>query len=358
MPFDRPTLAALNDRIRADFRSRLSISGLLLRRAMAGVFASVWAGSVHELHGHLAWAVRQLFPATAEREYLLQMAAFYGLTPTPATYAAGTATATGTNGTVIPAGTVLVRDDGFTYTVDAEATVAGGEATVSFTADLAGVDGNIGGVGWVSDELELESPIAGLSSTLSVTTEVSGGNDEEATEPFRARFSLFLQQPPAGGADQDYEAWALEVAGVTRAWVYPHEDGLGTVVVRFVRDGDDPIFPDAGEVAAVQAKLEEERPVTAEVTAAAPVALDVDMTIAVVPDTSAVRTAVEGELADMFSRMAEPGDGAGRGTIKLSQILVAIGTADGVTDFTLVSPVADVVPDVGELPVLGTITWS
>lgn len=358
MPFDRPTLAELTERIRADFRSRLSIVGSLLRRFMAGVLAVVWAGAVHELHGHIVWAVRQLFPATAEREYLLRAAAFDGLTLTPATYASGQATATGTNGTLIPTGTVLVRDDGFTYTTTADATIAGGTATVLFTADLAGDEGNIGGVGFGSDTLELESPIAGVTSTLTVSTEVTGGNDEEDIEDFRARYELSKQTPPTGGSDGDYEMWALEVAGVTRAWIYRHEDGLGTVTVRFVRDDDVSIFPDAGEVATVQAYLDSQRPTTAEVTAASPIDLPVAMTIAVTPDTTAVRDAVEDELTDMLKRVAAPGDGAGRGTIKLSQILIAIGIADGVTDFTLTSPAADVVPAVGELATLGTITWT
>jgi uncharacterized phage protein gp47/JayE len=353
VPFDRPTLPALLDRIRSDFRSRLGITGSLLRRAVASVFAAVWAGAVHMLHGHLEWLSRQLFPRTAEREYLLQHASLYGLTPIAATFAGGTVTATGVNDSVIPADTVLVRDDGATYLVTDEAVIAGGTATLTVVATLAGVAGNMA----AGETLVLETPIAGVDSTVTVVV-IEGGNDEETTERFRARFELRLSEPPAGGSDQDYVGWALEVAGVTRVWGYRHENGLGTVVVRFVRDDDDDIFPSAGEVEAVQEKLDAERPTTAEVTAAAPDPLAVDMTIAVTPDTSVVRAAVEAEIGDMFRRVAEPGDGAGRGTIKLSQILVAIGVSAGVTDFTLTSPVADVVPDIGELPIVGTITWS
>jgi uncharacterized phage protein gp47/JayE len=345
-------LAELITRVRADFRSRLEIAGALLRRAMANVFAVVWAGAVHMLHGHLDWAVRQLFADTAEREYLLRMAAMYGITPTPATFADGSVTATGVNGTVIPLGTALVRDDGATYTTTLEATIASGTATVLVIADLAGADGNMD----VGDQLSLESPIAGADSTTTVVL-ISGGTDEETTEATRARFLLRRRKTPQGGNDADYESWALEVAGVTRAWVFPHEDGLGTVTVRFVRDDDASIFPDAGEVADVQTNLDANRPVTAEVTAEAPVALAVAFTIAVTPDTTAVRDAVEAELTDLLFREAEPGDGAGSGTILLSKIRTAIGVATGVTDYTLTVPAADVVPATGELAVLGVITW-
>lgn len=356
MPFARPTLSDLVDRVRSDFRSRLGLAGPLLRRAMADVFGSVVAGAAHMLHGHIEWAARQIFADTAERAYLLRLAAMYGISPTPATFASGTVTATGVNGSTILTGEILLEpDSGQTFQVTADATIAAGTAAVSVQAVTAGDAGNFdAGV-----TLTFESPIAGVDADVTVAAPgISGGFDEEDTEGTRDRLLLRLREPPAGGADQDYEAWALAVAGVTRAWVYPTEDGPGTVVVRFVLDDEPDIFPDAAAVAAVQAALDEERPITAEVTAEAPTPLEVDFTIAVTPNTAAVKAAVEAELADLMLREAEPGDGAGRGTIKLSRIQVAIGLADGVEDFTLTVPAADVVPAVGELAVVGVVTWA
>ena len=86
------------------------------------------------------------------------------------------------------------------------------------------------------------APAASTATVNSTATVTSGGLvdgvDEESTDALGARLALRLQQPPEGGADHDYEAWALGVTGVTRVWVYRHELGLGTVVVRFVRDND------------------------------------------------------------------------------------------------------------------------
>jgi uncharacterized phage protein gp47/JayE len=149
------------------------------------------------------------------------------------------------------------------------------------------------------------------------------------------------------------------VAGVTRVWVYRRENGLGTVVVRFVRDNDvGSIFPDSGEVAAVQASLDANRPVTAVATAVAPTSLAVAFTLHIVPDTADIRVAVAAELADLFSQLAAPGDGAVRGTVPLSKIRGAISDAQGATgDYTLTVPSADVVPALGQLPSVGTITW-
>lgn len=355
MPFSRPSLAELITRIGGDLRGRLEIGGPLLRRAMADVLAAVWAGGVHTLYGFLDWLAKQLFADSAEREQLLRAAALYGITPTPATFATGNVTATGTNGSSILAGTILRLDAATSYSVVTGQVIASGTATLPVKAVLAGAAANLA----ATATLTFETPVAGVTSTATVATGgIAGGVDEEGTEEVRDRYKLRLQEPPEGGADQDYEAWALAVAGVTRAWVYPSELGLGTVVVRFVLDGDlVSIFPDAGEVAAVQAALDAQRPITAVATAVAPTNLAVAFTIHIVPDNADTRAAVTAELADLLFRVAEPGNGAGRGTVLLSQISTAIGVAEGVTDYTVTVPAANVVPGTGQLPTAGTITW-
>jgi uncharacterized phage protein gp47/JayE len=234
-------------------------------------------------------------------------------------------------------------------------TISAGTATLPVIAVIAGIFGNVP----VATALTFETPIAGVSSSATVATGgLAGGNDQETNAEVFDRYLLRLREPPEGGADQDYEGWALAVAGVTRAWTYRNELGLGTVVVRFVRDLDVSIFPDAGEVAAVQAALAAKRPTTAEVTAVAPTALTVAFTVHVVPDNADTRAAVTAELVDLFARVAEPGDGAGRGTVLLSAINTSVGVAEGVTDYTVTVPSASVVPSTGQLPVVGTITWA
>ena len=321
---------------------------------MADVLAQVWAAVVYLLHGHLDWLSDQLFGDTAEREFLLRLAAMYGITPTPATFASGTTLATGVNGSVILAGASLVRDDGATYEVTVGGTISGGVLSITIQADEAGVGGNM----LTSDVLDFESPITGVDSEVTVETPgIEGGNDEESTEELRVRYLLRLREPPQGGNDQDYEGWALAVAGVTRVWIYRHESGLGTLAIRFVRDGEIPIFPSAPEVATVQAAIDLERPTTAEPTVVAPVDDPIAFTLAVVPNTAAVQAAVEAELDDLFFRDAEPGDGAGRGTVLLSAIQTAIGVSAGVTDYTLTTPAANVVPALGDLSTRGAMTY-
>lgn len=353
MPFARPQLVDLVARVTGDLRGRLEIEGTILRRAMADVLGSVWGGGIHLLYGAMDWWAKQLFGDTAEREQLLRNAKPYGITLDPAEFATGTVLATGTNGVSILAGTILSLDAVTKYSVTTSQVISGGNATLPVQAVLAGSAANI----TTGTSLTFDSPIPGVSSSATVLTDIAGGVDEEDIEHLRTRYLLRKQEPPEGGADHDYVQWALD-AGATRAWVYENENGLGTVVVRFVRDQDvGSIFPDAGEVAAVQAKFDAERPMCAKPTAQAPTNLATAFTIHVVPDNADTRAAVSAELDDLFARAGAAGDGLGRGTVLLSQMRTAIGNAEGVTDYTMTAPAADVVPALGQLPTRGTITW-
>jgi uncharacterized phage protein gp47/JayE len=203
--------------------------------------------------------------------------------------------------------------------------------------------------------LSLVSPIVGVTPSATAGV-LSGGADVETDDALRSRLLARIQNPPQGGAASDYVAWALQVSGVTRAWVFAQELGPGTLTVRFVRDNDGTgaaILPDAGEVAAVQAYINARRPVTAQVTVVAPTANALNFTISgLTPSTSAVRAAVQTELQDLLLREAVPG-----GTILLSHIRAAISSATGENDFTLTSPSANVTNATGQISTMGNITW-
>ena len=349
MPFSRPTLQELINRTSADAVARLGLEELLRRDDMQ-VLARVLAGASHNLHGHVAWLAEQVIIDTAEAEYLARWANIWGVDRKPAAAAAGNVTLTGNNGVVIPAGTSLVRSDGVEYTTDAEATIASGTATAAVTAVVAGAAGNaLAGVA-----VNLTTAIAGLASQATVAAGgLVGGAYIETDAALRARLLARIQAPPHGGAKADYVTWALEVPGVTRAWVYPGELGLGTITVRFVRDDDASIIPDAAEVQAVQDYIDARRPVTADVTVVAPIAVPLNLTIALTPNTSTVQAAVQAEIADLLRREAEPG-----GTILISHIREAISLAAGETNHVLTVPAADVAHTTGQIAMMGAITWA
>jgi uncharacterized phage protein gp47/JayE len=350
MPFPRPDLAALIDRAASDIETRLPGVDARLRRSNLNVLARVHAGAAHGLYGYLDWLSRQVIYDTAEQDILERWTGIWGISRKAAAPAKGNLNFTGTNGAVIPAGTLLQRSDNAQFTTDAEATIVVGTATVAITAQAAGQSGNTA----ANAKLTLASVISGVNTQATVATGgLTQGAEIEADDDLRARFLARIRQPPHGGASFDYVTWALEVAGVTRAWVYSLELGAGTVTVRFVRDDDASIIPDAGEVAAVQAYIDALRPVTADVTVVAPVAVALNFSIQLVTATTqAVKDAVTAELTDLLRREAEPG-----GTILISHIREAVSIAAGEYDHVLTVPAANVTHTVGQIATMGTITW-
>ena len=351
MPFARPTLTDLIDRAAGDFAARLPGADARLRRSNLGVMARAHSGAVHGLYGHLDFISRQIILDTADAEFLDRWGSVWGISRKAAAPAKGNVTFTGADGTNIPAGTQLLRSDGAAFTTDALGVIAGGSALIAATASVAGAAGNT----VLNSPLTLAAPIAGANGVATVAAGgLAQGADAETDDSLRARLVARISLPPQGGAKTDYVAWALQVAGVTRAWCYPQELGAGTVTVRFVRDLDaGTIIPDAGEVAAVQAYIDALRPVTANVTVLAPIAVPLAFTFTVIdPNTQAVKDAITAALTDLLSREASPG-----GTILLSHIREAVSNAAGENNFTMTAPAADVVSATGNMSTLGVITY-
>jgi len=347
--YSRPTLAEIIQRVSNDVLSRLSQADVL-RRADAEVYARAMAGVAHGLYGFIDWLSAQLIYDTATVEILDRWCSIWGVTRKPAAGATGSVGFVVAAGAVIPSGTLLQALDGVQYATTSDATVVGLAASAPVAAVVAAAAGNRG----AGQSLTLVSPLVGVQSTATAGL-LSGGADIETDDALRARLLSRIQQPPHGGNANDYVAWALEVAGVTRAWCYPAELGLGTVTVRFTRDNDGSgaaIIPDAGEVAAVQAYIDALRPVTAVLTVVAPVAVPLAFSIALTPNTAAVQAAVQAELQDLITREAVPG-----GTLLLSHIRAAISAAAGETNYVMSAPSADVTNTTGNITTLGTITW-
>ena len=330
MSFARPTLPQIRDRAIVDLGPAAR-----LRRSPERAIAVAIAGASHGLHGHLDWASRQMTPLYCDDDQLVAWGTIFGVTRKQPTKATGSATFTGTNGTIVASGTTLQLSDGTRFATTASGTVAAGTVTIAIESEDYSSDGNCD----AGATIRVTSPISGLNSDGVTDDDISDGTDLEEIETYRARILERLQDAPQGGSTADYKAWIKATAGVDvlEAYVYPALDGAGTVGWTFTITGNDPI-PGAPALALVQTDIDAQRPVDMRsATGFLPIAQPVTYSIQLSPNTTTVQDAVKAALQDLHRREAEPG-----GTLLLSRINEAISTAAGESDHVLVTPAADV----------------
>lgn len=350
MPASLPTLQTLIQRIATDLQSYLAGTNPFLRRMFLTVIGRVQAGAVHGLYGHQGWIAKQIMVDQCEADTLARWANILGKPQDQAVASSGQVVCAGSETTVIPAGTVLVRSDTTQYVTSADATITNGSATPMVVASVPAAAGDCP----AGMTLTFASPIAGINATATVGAGgIGGGADVEGIDAWRARVLARLQMPPRAGTKSDYEEWALEVPGITRAWCSPMELGPGTVTVRVMTDNaPDGPFADATAVAAVLAYLQSVCPVDATPYVFTPTPDPLNPTIHLIPDSVANRAAVTASLNELLTLEAVPG-----GTIPLSHFEEAIGNTVGITDFVLTSPNAAVVAPTGSMTTLGAIAW-
>lgn len=317
------------------------------------VRATILASAIEGLYQHQQWMVRQIFPDTAETEQLDRHAQLHGITRKAAVAATGSITFSGTPGSAIGVGVEAKTADGLAFVTTASGSVGGG-GTVSLDAQatLPGAAGNVAS----GTALTLTSPPAGVVSAASVDS-MTGGAETEADADLLARLLDVLRNPPAGGNAYDYRRWALEVAGVESAFVYPLRRGIGTVDVVVVAAGT--ALPSTQLVDDVQAYLDDRRPVACkDVLVLAPTELDVPVTVQVSLVAGAtllsVTALIEAALAEYFNGL-NPGE-----TAVKSRIEALVSDLTGVADRVVSLPAANVVPAVNTSVVewcrLGTVT--
>lgn len=330
--------------------SRLGVGPFLPRSAL-GVLARVLAGSSHLELGAIERQALDLFAETAVGPALERLASEHGLSRRVATFAAGSARFTGSDGSFIPVGAELQRpSDAEPYRVSVGGVVAGGSIDLPIRGTQAGAAANAP----EGQALNLVNPLAGIDSgaTLVGTDGASGGGDAETDSSLRSRLLNRRRNPIRGGAEDDYPIWAREVPGVDTAFALPAHLGLGSVgVVITAPDESGGPSPSAQLVAQVQAYIDARRPVTALALVFGPTVVDVDLSLRVTPTTQDARDAVAASVADFLRRIPTGG------TVLVSQLREAISAAPGETDHTLFAPTADIELAVGEIARLGVITW-
>ena len=228
----------------------------------------------------------------------------------------------------------------------------GGTVNVAAWALTAGAEGNLS----VGASLELVTPSSGLTGAVVVS--MVGGLASEPDADLRVRLLEVMRNAPAGGNAADYKRWALEVPGVSRAFVFGNRAGLGSVDVAIMTPTG---LPSGGLITQVEAYIADRRPVTAAVLVLQPDLVDVDVTatITLAGTTLPVAQAAAQAALTAYIDSLQPGD-----TVYRSKLIAAIQDVDGVVAVNIgtMLPAADVPTTVSalvlQLAALGTLTLS
>ena len=350
--FARETLPQLIDRAQTDIEANLRGSVARLPQSNLDALACMSAGMADEQLEGIDFYATQINVTTATETWLERHGSEWGVLKKEPTRATGILdVAIDSVPTTIPRGALFQTQSRWhVETSQAVTAIAGGVIQVPAIAVETGPAGNLP----TATRFDTVNPIQGVTGAVAAAPGFAGGNPREGEEPYRTRILDRIQNPPQGGAGYDYRRWMLDYPGCTRAWVFPREQGTGTVVCRFAMDESYPDgIPPVAEVARMAQWLDLRRPVTAEVFVYAPIPRRINVVVRdLVPNTALVRQAVDDELRDMLLREGEPG-----AVLYQSWFWEAVSIAAGERHHTIVEPAGNIQLLTGELGVLGTLDF-
>lgn len=363
MPWNTPTLRRVRELARDEVSS--SVEGRpMIGNNVLRVMADCMAAMAHLVLRYLDWLALQPLPDTADEDWLIRHGEIWLGGRKLATISNGVARITGTPGATLPqwsrmsATGEIVGTEFFFETIKEEFIGDGGFTDVDVRAITPGAGGNLkAGV-----PINFSDDHVGIDTNATAVSDFIYGTDTETVEELRVRVLQRIREPPQGGAAHDYVRWALEVPGVTRAWVAPLEMGMGTVTVRFMMDdlraNADPMldgFPILEDVVRVTEHLDEKRPVAVkDMFVEIPLKQKIDIRVNDLhPDTPAVRAEIRAALFDMLYEKAKPGQ-----TIFGPWKQQAIMNAPSVISFSTPTTDDDVMESNGHMAVLGDIVYG
>jgi len=192
----------------------------------------VLAGVISGMYADQRKLADDAFPQSARREALQKhLNLYFGRDFNAATNSMGEIAVTGTNGANVPIGTeFLYQPNGNVYQAIEAVTLVGTTGAIPVQSVSTGQSQNL----LAGATLSLSSPPSGINNTAAALTDLSDGRDEESNEEASAAILNRIQQPPAGGTENDYKTWAKEAdPSVVDVNVLKYIYGLGTVGVIF-----------------------------------------------------------------------------------------------------------------------------
>ena len=310
------------------------------------------AAQIYGLYVQAEWVDRQCFPQTAVGEFLDKHAQLRGLERRAATAATGairfsTDSAAATD-LVIPAGTVCLTAGAVRFETTQEAVLAAGSTSVDVPARAA-EPGAAGNAAAGAIRAMAVAPV-GIGACTNPAG-FSGGADEEDDEALRARVLETYQRMPNGANAAFYQQGAMSFPQVAAASVIARPRGVGSVDVIVATAAG---VPDQDLLDEVEDYFEARREIAVDVQVKAPEVESVTVTARVRPaegrDGEEVCQAVEEAVQSWFD-----GRLLGRDILraKLGDLIFSV---DGVENYVLDAPAADVEVDSATLPVLTAVS--
>lgn len=360
MPWITPTLKEVRGLVRDSIRGSLPGADASIPNSVLRVLSDCQGALCHLTLQYIDWLALQLIPDTAETEWLDRHGDIWltnadGTTGRKmATLAYGTVAVTGDFGAAIPVGARLNYAGTQSYEVLQTTIIL---ASAAVPVPVRSLDQGSAGNLPIGSGLTFATEHSGIDSNTTII-DLRGGTDEENDNDLRIRVLERIRQPPMGGAEHDYVAWAKAVPGVTRAWCAGNEMGMGTVTVRFMCDelrADNDGFPLPQDIEAVTTYIDYMRPVTVKDRwVVAPLKQFVDVVISnLIPDTTDNRAAIESELLKMLRAAAAPGQ-----TIFAAWKSYAVMSAPNVVSFNLTNTTDDIMESPGHMALLGDIIYD
>lgn len=299
------------------------------------VRATATANAVEGLYQHQQWIARQLMPDTADMDWLIRHAAIRGITQKPASQATGTVQFSGGVGAQVPIGTAVQNNSGVQFVTTAAGVIgAGGTVAIAAQAAQAGIAGNQA----ANTPATLTNAPPGVMGNATIVS-MTGGADVETQAQLLARVLFDIQMPPHGGAEPDYYRWALEVPGVTDAYVFTQRRTANSVDVVIEAAGG---VPSSALIAAETAYINDpsRMPPCVDLLVIGPQLVAVNITAQLTLSGIALADAT----TRINSLLATYVGGLSVGvSVPRAKIIAIMMGVDGVTNINLVAPAADVV---------------
>ena len=310
------------------------------------------AAQVYALYVQADWVTRQAFPQTAEGEYLDYHAQLRSLERKPALPAQGTVRFTAGEAAqsdrAIPEGTVCMTAGLVRFATTQAAVLPAGELTVDVPVQAL----EPGTAGNVSAQTVVSMAVAPMGIASCTNPQAfAGGADGEGDEELRARILDTFRRLPNGANAAFYEQGALSFDQVAAAAVIPKPRGLGSVDVIVSTLAGTP-----GEelLEQLQDYFEQRREIAVDVQVKAPTPVTVNVAVQVKAkggwDKTQVLDQVEETLESWFDGKLLGQD------VLLARLGSLIYGCDGVENYAVSAPAADLAVDADELPVLGTLS--